>query len=257
MKNQSVISIPFTGLGLHNGYRGDDWFRHRVGIFKKYTLNSLENQLDRDFLLWVQFRPEEKDNPITREITDALENSKIKYVITYHGIMMHDDRGVEHNLDLIERTQRATDEIKHLINKDYIYETTMGSDDMFHKGFIKTVKSKPFKENGALYMRSGFVYHTNDIIASWYNPSSTGSHTVMYPREIYLNAIEKYKYQNGLTTHEQIPDLFDAEQLPDGMYCAVVHGMNISTIWNHPYRGDPIYYEDEVKELKKCFGIKN
>ena len=54
-----LISVPFTGLGLHGGYRGDSWFKYRVEVFKKYTLPSLMNQTNKDFTIWLQFRPEE------------------------------------------------------------------------------------------------------------------------------------------------------------------------------------------------------
>ena len=68
MKIKHLIAIPFSGVGLHGGFRGDTWFRHRIDIFKNHTLKSLKNQSNKDFTLWLWMRPEEKNNPLTREL---------------------------------------------------------------------------------------------------------------------------------------------------------------------------------------------
>ena len=88
MKAQHIVMIPFTGVGLYGGYRGDDWFRERVEIFKKYTLKSLQQQTDKKFLLWLTFRREEYFNSITHELADFLEKDKsIYFVMSFKGLM--------------------------------------------------------------------------------------------------------------------------------------------------------------------------
>ena len=56
-----IVLIPFTGVGIP-GYKGDVWFKERIALFERYTLESLLNQSDKDFTLWVVFRPEEKNH---------------------------------------------------------------------------------------------------------------------------------------------------------------------------------------------------
>lgn len=92
MKKLHVIAIPMTGVGLHGGFRGDTWYRHRINIFKNYTLKSLSNQTNKEFVVWMWFRPEERKNHLTLEIADALNASGIKYVLSFNGLMYHDDK---------------------------------------------------------------------------------------------------------------------------------------------------------------------
>ncbi|MEK7111864.1 MAG: hypothetical protein AAB875_00905, partial [Patescibacteria group bacterium] len=87
-----LVMIPFSGVGLHGGFRGDAWFRHRINIFKNYTLKSLANQSNRDFAVWCSFRPEEKKNPLTDEIAKALTDVNIPFIFTFQGLMYWDDK---------------------------------------------------------------------------------------------------------------------------------------------------------------------
>ncbi|MFZ2152244.1 MAG: hypothetical protein WAV09_04010, partial [Minisyncoccia bacterium] len=71
--NNHILAIPFTSVGLHGGYRSDSWFAHRIDIFRRFTLKSLKNQSNKNFLLWIWMRPEEEHNPLTKEIAKAIE----------------------------------------------------------------------------------------------------------------------------------------------------------------------------------------
>ena len=78
--NAHLIAIPITSVGVHGGFRSNSWYKHRLGIFRNHTLKSLANQSDKNFLLWLWFRPEEKDNPITAEWLKAVEDVGLKCV---------------------------------------------------------------------------------------------------------------------------------------------------------------------------------
>lgn len=254
MANKKLIfSVCFTGKGLHNGFRGMDWYDLRADIFNDQVIASLKNQSDKDFLVWLQFRPQEKGNPITKRIEQALKKSGLEYVMTFDGIMMHDDRGVEHNIDLVKRFNKSVKKLK--IKEDYIYEANLDSDDLIDMDYVKIIKSKPFKKHGALYCKKGYAYRIGGQLADWHNPISNQNYTIMYPRDIFLDGKKHFKYQNGLHTHEQIPELFDAEELPDNMYCAIIHGTNISTVWEHPFKGEEYFYDNIIKQILTNFGI--
>lgn len=257
-KIKHIFYCCFTGKGLYQGFRGQKWYDFRADIFEKYTLKSLMNQINKDFGVWISFRPEEKDNPTTKKIREALEKSWLNYVMTFNGIMMTDDRGVEHNEDLEERLAKSLPEIERLIgNAEYVYETNLDSDDTLHKSFSEIVQKKEFKPGGALYMKNGFAYNINDRLVDWHNPESNQNYTIMFPKEFYLDANKRLMYLHGLKTHEEVPIRFDSEQLPDGLYCSIIHGTNISTVWNHPYIGKEYYYADEKEFILKEFGINN
>jgi hypothetical protein len=251
-----IFQIPFTGKGLYQGFRGQAWYDFRAKIFEKYTLQSLINQTNNDFGVWISFRPEEKDNLTTKKIEKMLEKSWLKYVITFDGIMMTDDRGTEHNIDLEKRLAKSLPDIEKLTgDAEYIYETNLDSDDTVYKTFSELVQSKDFKKGGALYEKNGFAYNINDRLVEWHNPESNQNYTIMFPREDYFNAKKRLEYLHGLKTHEEIPTIFNAECLPDGLYCAIIHGTNISTVWNHPFIGKEIYYDDEKRFILNNFGI--
>jgi hypothetical protein len=40
-----------------------------------------------------------------------------------------------------------------------------------------------------------------------------------------------------------IPKVFEEVRMPDRRYCVVVHDKNISTIFNHPFRGAEVWDE--------------
>lgn len=92
MKNAHIIAIPFSGVGLHGGFRGDEWYKHRIEVFKNYTLKSLANQSNKDFLIWLWFRPEEEHNPLTQEIFKAIREANLNFIATFHGLMYWDDK---------------------------------------------------------------------------------------------------------------------------------------------------------------------
>src|SRR3990167_5001012 len=86
-----LLQIPLTGVGIRP-FRGQDWYKYRLEIFKKYTLNSLLNQSNRGFILWLVFRPEERDNSLTIELADWLKSKGIVCFMTFTGLPYWDDK---------------------------------------------------------------------------------------------------------------------------------------------------------------------
>ena len=253
-KTKHIFQVPFTGKTPRGDNMTDEWFEKRVEIFIKYTIGSLKYQTNKDFLLWLTFRPEDRDSIITIRIEQALEESGIKHILTFNGTMFTEDRATWHNKDLPERLERALPILKKFVGDcDYIYETNLDSDDMVHKDFSKFVIEKKFKNKGALYCTRGFAYNTQGRIADWNNPVSNQNYTLMFPSDIYFDADRRLEYLRGYKSHEEVPEMFDSEKLPDGFYCTVIHGDNITTEWNHPFRGNEYFYEDEKEEILKNF----
>lgn len=250
-----IFSIPFTGKTPHgDGFTSQIWYEFRAGIFKEYTLKSLINQTDKDFLLWLQFRPQEIDNKTTQNIRNSLNKSKIEYVMTFNGPIMMEDKATWHNKNLIERASKSLKELEP-IKEDYVIEVGLDSDDMVHKKFIELLKDSVPKKHGAYYMKRGFVYSIDGKLADWINPESMSIYAITYPTKIFLDAEKHFEHQRGFNTHEQIPKLFDAELLPDGMFCSTIHGTNISTVWGHPFMGKEYFYDDEIQSILKDFKI--
>jgi hypothetical protein len=247
-----IFSIPVTGKTQHgDGFKGQDWFDFRAGVFEQYTAKNLHKQTDKDFLVWLQFRPQEKDNPTTKRFEKALKG--LNYIITYNSPIMMEDKATWHNDNLIERSVSSLGALQGHINDDWVVEVGLDSDDMVRDDFVSYLKTREMKNNGAFYMQKGWVYSLSDRLAEWNNPRSMSIYAITYPRDIFLDAKKHFEYQKGFNSHEQIPEKFDAELLPDGMYCATTHGKNISTEWNHRFRGKEIYNESDKKIILNHF----
>ena len=249
-----IFSIPFTGKTPNSETQTQQWFDFRANVFEEYTLKSLMNQTDKDFLIWIQFKPSDKNNKATIKIRKALNKSKLEYVMTFNGPIMMEDKATWHNKDLIERATKSLKELEP-IKEDYVVLVGLDSDDMVHAKFVEVLKEKTPRKHGAYYMTKGFVYSMDGRLSEWENPESMSIYAVVYPTDIFLDAKKHFEHQRGLNTHEQIPKLFDAEKLPDGLYCATIHGTNISTVWGHPFMGKEYYYADEVESIIKDFKI--
>jgi|TARA_Y100000310_G_scaffold312222_1_gene359300 hypothetical protein len=255
VKIKHIFQVPFTGKTPNgDGFTSQAWYDKRASLFERFTIPSLKNQTRKDFLLWVTFRPEELFNKTTKKIARVLSESKIDNIMSFNGTMFTEDRAVWHNVDLKERLAVCLSEVKKMVgDATHIYETNLDSDDMVHRDFSKTVQERKYKKHGALYMGKGFAYNTQGRVADWNNPTSNQNYTIMFPATEYFDPEKRLKYLKGFKSHEEIPELFKAERLPDGMYCTVIHGDNISTVWQHPFREKEYVYEDEQRAILKEF----
>ena len=127
--------IPFTGLGLFNGYRGDEWLKNRLEIFNEYVLPSLLNRNPRDFYVWFCWRSEEKTNPIVQDFQDNLENIKfLSCIHTFGGIPFYDDKYDEKTaLERLKRTLEVSlPELSQLVSEaDEVTVELQPSDDLY------------------------------------------------------------------------------------------------------------------------------
>ena len=226
---------PFTGLGLHNGYRGDDWFRHRIGIFKNYTLQGLLNQTNRDFTHWISFRPQEKENPLVWGLHDYLGKWKdYKFIFTFGGLCFWDDKYP--NDSLLERLGTTLPLLKSFADdKKAVYMTIQPSDDIYHKEAVEIIQSEPYAPRKALCFAHGYIHSIKtERLAEW-NPTfpeySPPFYTLMFPSGVFLNPQQHFDYYGLFKSHEDIPKIFNYKRLSDGKFCVLTHGQNISTCW--------------------------
>jgi hypothetical protein len=255
MRIQHLVYIPFTGLGI-NDFRGDAWFEYRADIFRDYTLKSLVNQTTKDFTLWISFRKEEKDNPITKRIEQDIKDAGVKYIFTFDGIMMWDDRGTWHNDDLKERMTKSLAELKEMLGEsDWIYKTDLGSDDLFSEEALEEIqKVEPKEKRSTVYFNGYVLDMEGQRLAEWNRDTSCSKYTIIYPSEVFFSAEKHLDYIKELKSHEFASQVFDSVRLPDRRYMAGVHRGNISTTWENKFRGRQIG-DPEKKEILKKFGI--
>lgn len=257
-----------------------------MNIFRKYTLKSLQNQSNRNFTLWLSFRPQEKDNPITEKLRQILDQSKIPFVITFEGLMYYDDKfssskiiinilrvlrdfyrkkifniyslkelWYNKNRTLLDRLARSLSSFEFIKN-DWIYVTRIDSDDMFGDWMINDIQQvKPFE--GAISYKNGYIFDkTSQKLADWNPTTNPPFHTIIFKRDTFLSPRKHLKYFGKFRSHEDIPKVFDTKWSEKRFYCVLAHDMKnqISTIWNHPFKGRE-YAQEEKEEILKQFGI--
>ncbi len=259
MNKIHIIYIPFTGVGKV-GYKGDEWFKDRIEIFKNYTLKSLLNQSNQQFLLWISFREEESENPLLFEFKKLLDNSLDgRYLLTFNGLMYFDDRNEVSNENLQSRLFYSLVQMSAIKDSDldYIYLTRIDSDDMFHKDVVQLIQDQETFE-GALTLQLGYVYNKDTGEVCEWNPlTNPPFHTIMMKRETFFDPDKHIEAYKGFKSHEDIARLphkllWRGDNRRDRLYCVLTHNpeMHISTTWNHEFRGKAV-----DPSILKEFGI--
>lgn len=289
MKFNHLVYVPMTGVGLFNGFRSQEWYKERIEIFKNYTLKSLLNQTNKDFILWLSFRPQEEDNILTLELALYLTRQKIDWRMTFNGLMYWDDKyssslrenfktiksywrsrrqgglrllqllWYNKNKDLEERLKKSLFAFENLFKRekkhfDHILLTRIDSDDMFHKDALAAIKVSAILNptSEAILLNEGYIYNKNvDQLAEWNPNVNSPFHTIKFPSDIFFNAKKHLEYYGSFRTHEDIPYVFNNyNSIPERLFCVLIHANHISTTWNHPFRG-----KNADKKLLKNFGI--
>lgn len=279
-----IIYIPFTGVGLYGGYRGDGWFNDRIDIFKSYTLKSLRSQTNKNFILWCSFRPQEENNPLTLELKRSIQEEGLNVAFTFQGLMYHDDkfggsfihrmknigrvvRGCyrnktwkdvfpncmevlkDKNTDLVTRLARALPLLTPHVHGDVLL-TRIDSDDMFRKDAVDQIQ-KAMGE--AITIPQGYIHNSLTGEVAEYNPTTNPPfHTLTFLLGTFLDPQMHFNRYKGYESHEDVDDRFWRTPLKDRLFCVVTHSpsAHISTGFNHPFRGKMV-----DKGILKEFGL--
>jgi len=240
------LYCPFTGLGLHGGYRGDEWLKNRIQIFKQYTLPSLLNQTNTNFTLWVSWRPEDVNNPIVEGFGDHLEKIEgLNTFFTYGGTCFWDDKYKDD--DLLERLKVTLPHISEAMNflpyANTILMTIQPSDDMYISTAVEDIQAA---FDDGKYEAAGFYkgyimdYSTKEI--SEYNPKTWPPFfTIKFDREVFTDPQRHYDYTGPYETHEYLS--LNKIKIPGRGYVVGAHGANISTYYDHPFKGKEVEAE--------------
>lgn len=247
MKLSHLIYIPFTGV---KGRMTDEQLKNRIEIFKNYTLKSLENQTNKDFQVWLSFCAEDEQNPLLKELYRL--DTPIRLMFNFEGLMYWNDRGG--NKDLEQRLRHSLLGIKTRITKaDYIYMTRLDSDDMLRDDVVDLIQ-KGKNDVKALTLRLGYMYNkdTNEL-AEWNPQTNPPFHTMVFPKDVFSDAKKHLEWYEDFKSHEDIVYLPHRGLGERGQryYCVLIHGNQIGTVWEHPFRGKII----EDKSILRRFGV--
>lgn len=252
-----LVAIPWTGLGLFKGYRGDTWLKNRIEVFKRFTLPSLLAQTNHTFILWFCFRPEEETNPIVQNFVESMGKIRgIALAVTYHGILMYDDKYPDDvaRYRLLETLRGSLPEIAPLVDET-VYLTIQPSDDCYLSDSFATIQAEPYEVHKSIGFTKGYIMNYTTLEVAEYNPKTIPPFsTIMFPKEIFLNPLEHFKYTGPYQSHEYIKDTTHFKELPGRGFIVGTHGENISTGFNHPFQGRTLT-ESEAENVLISAGL--
>jgi len=259
------LQVPFTGLGLKGGYRGDAWLKNRLKVFKEYVVPSLLNQTDTNWTLWCTWRSEERENPIVQEFINNLDSvAGLSTIHSFGGVMFWDDKysGEEASQRLKESLKINLKQVKHWVmdEHDYVLCTIQPSDDLYISSAIADIRKKfeellPSDKIHSVGFRKGYIMNYNTRELAEYNPDTIPPFfTIALPRKVFLDPEAHYKAIGPYQSHEYITKHIKFTALDGRGFIVGTHGANISTNWSVPYKGKIIEGE-ERDDLLWRFGV--
>ena len=249
------VNIPFTGLGLYQGYRGDKWLLNRIRIFKEYVLPSILNQSNQNFILLISWRQEEKNNPIIKEFAEYLNHFRdLNFIFSYAGILIWDDKYLDEEAEkrLRNSLEKTLPYLKDVVgNADWVLMTIQPSDDMYLYNAVERLQDSELKEKAMGYKR-GYIMDLAKKEISEYNPTTLPPfYTIFFPRETFLDPKKHFEYIGKCKSHEYVKDFLPYEFLEERGFIVGCHTENISTTYNIPFKGRKLTKEEMGNVMRK------
>lgn len=259
MELKHLMYVPWTGLGLFGGFRGNRWLKNRIKVFKQFVVPSLKAQSSQNFIIWCSWRHEEKSNPQVRELMGYLwqEFGVDRVVHTFSGICFYDDKynQVEARERLLMALHGATGALTEIIGEaKFVLMTIQPSDDCYHWQTVESLQ-KMFEETDlqAIGFSKGYIMNYNSGEVAEYNPKTNPPfYTIKFPRDIFIDPLKhagytglkhdcgQYPAGTPLPSHEYVSDCLKYQQINERGFLVGTHGENISTYFNHPFKGEEV-----------------
>lgn len=261
-KTAFLAYVPFTGLGLYGGFRGNRWLRNRIKIFKQFVVASLVNQSDQDFTLWISWRPEERNNKYVKELAEWLrDETKLNYAFTFGGLCFWDDKYPDDlaRNRLITSLHHSMPDLFDVIGQaDEVVMLIQPSDDLYEKNAVKRIKEVLHNDRsiGAVTYQQGF--HTNYLNKEVrdYNPTTNPPFfAIRFPKDVFIEPVKHINHTGPYKSHEYIGDKLKLHVLQGRGFMVGSHSENISTHFNHPFSGRFAYDGAGREEILSQFGI--
>ncbi|MEE1072524.1 MAG: glycosyltransferase [Cellulosilyticum sp.] len=179
-----------------------NWIKNRLNIFMSYTLKSLKNQTNQDFVAYILYHPP----------SEAMILNELKH---YPKLPNH--------IQFIRAEDYSSRINPYIKNSEFYYEVELGSDDLYHKNFVQYLYDYvPKPTTRILICQDGYIFSsTENILAEYFNFSSFFNCWI-YKSKDYMNNV-RYSYE-GYTGAIKLPH----ETIPWRAYINHSHSTNIA-----------------------------
>jgi len=250
--------VPWTGLGLYGGFRGNRWLKNRIKVFEQFVLRSLKAQTNQNFIVWCSWRYEEKNNTIVQEFVKRMETSGLRFIHTYNGVCFWDDKydDEEARSRLLSSLHGSMGTLFDYVSEaDTIYMTIQPSDDCYNIGAVEGIQAmlRGHPTFQAVGFEKGYIMNYTTKEVKEYNPKTNPPFfTIKFDKEVFIDPLKHTAYTGPYQSHEYIGNYLKYGTVDHRGFLVGTHGENISTVFNHPYAGEIVN-----KEILKMFGLEN
>lgn len=261
MKICHLLYTPFTGLGNYLGFRGNRWLRNRIKVFKQFVIPSLQNQKSKNFILWCSWRREEKTNQLVKDLAKWLDKiPEFRTFHTFHGVCFWDDKysDKEARDRLLTSLHGSMGELVDVIGDvDCVLMTIQPSDDCYEETVVLNIQLalNQYTEWQAFGYKHGCIMNYKTLELAEYNPNTNPPFfTIKFTKETFIDPFKHAKYTGPYKSHEYVGNFLKYCVSEQRGFLVGTHNDNISTVFNHPFKGRVIEGTEKAEILRK-FGL--
>jgi hypothetical protein len=239
--------VPFTGLGLYGGFRGNRWLRNRIAVFKRFVVPSLVNQTSENFIVWVGWRKEEVGNKYVKDLYEFMIDTfgEGRVVFTYGGLCFWDDKYEEpiaHQRLVMSLHHSLKTLVDYVGDVEEVLMTIQPSDDCYNIDHVEqTQKFFDASDADAVGYTRGYLmnYQTGEL--KEYNPETNPPFfTIRFKKDVFIDPLRHLKFTGPYKSHEYVGDHMKYTTTDTRGFLVGTHGENVSTHFNHPYGGEVV-----------------
>ena len=162
---------PEWKIGLTAG-----WINYRMSVFMKYTMKSLKNQTNQDFVALIQYA--DRTEPLIK-----LELSKYE--------------PLPENIQFVPASKYQENIMKQITGFDRLYLVRLDCDDMYHNSIVQQlIDYRPKSNTQTLINQRGYVYDAIRQRFAAINQQSPPFHTLIYKVQEYMKG-KRYSIPGG------------------------------------------------------------
>lgn len=203
-----------------------EWIDYRIGIFFKYTLNSLINQTNQNFKCVVRY---------SKGTEELVKSALSKYEDLPDNVMF---------------TSNGDEYIEKVIDGyKYIYHIRLDSDNMYSKDFVQQLYDiEYYEELQCILCQVGYMYEIKTSRLAKVNHGSPSFYALIYTVDDFICGFRHYVVED----HWGAAQLVN-EKIKTVSYMIIVHGKNVSNefdvVLEYPFIETKEIEDEKEKEI--------